>query len=803
MTGEMDNNQDQTQFDVESLRNLLSGETLRLAQQSSSIILAKYGPIASELKEVLRTTDEALVELLPLAVRAQDELNPDWMTFNLSKQDMTDLRFFQFFQKISSSVLAQVLNSRQRLTTINNYATEFLPLFEGKVDFGALATGEATGARMMNEIQREYEGTVLNFDKLLAAVYLNTRQEYKYLRRKFLGSEANTPEKDDLEEHLMSSLFGFRPPAKPDSTGAPIALIDDNCVLTQVLMDLSDNVPAFYKKIMPSKNGKRSKTVKHLDAGEVEDFAQLLIAVSHPKYLEYISQPNSYLATIMETLEKFYELYKPVATAFHNLLQKLGEFQGVDKMATPQAIARQYSRINFLAIRPDSEDIEPKTKVERDYGIARTKLLKHLNETLSTLSSMNRRNVRLDTELDDYAVEQTKLAVNMKTAMVEVQQSERKRQLTRNIREDNEFYVSRTGNLGSLEVEREPAPRITYNQVVGATFIKAKEHVEEVVKVASHAHVMRVSAPRGDIKSNLMLIGPYGCGKTEMAKAIGADPRIIGFNVTAADLLTAYMHESVKNVKRLYDHAKDLRQKSRFTKPVAILLDEFDRLFSYGEGVHQAYDGKRMEGVFQEMMDGVVGYEGVFLVALTNIPKQVPEAILRRFKYVDVVGQLTKEERASLFKQFLTKGLPVADDVTETSYLEWADRLEDAPGDVLGKVADEVHFKFMKEFVDKHGDKVSGIERRLSKRLRDKEIEERDRKFLRDALKQYKIVGANDVSDALDMVIKQPQIQMQINKAKQVYRDAGELMQGLSSIGGKEMGFGGTVKKRSALWSAE
>jgi SpoVK/Ycf46/Vps4 family AAA+-type ATPase len=194
---------------------------------------------------------------------------------------------------------------------------------------------------------------------------------------------------------------------------------------------------------------------------------------------------------------------------------------------------------------------------------------------------------------------------------------------------------------------------------------------------------MRISAPRGDVRSNIMLIGPYGCGKTEMAKAICSDKRIIGFSLGAGDLLTAYMHESVKNVKRMFEAAKEMRKQSRNTKPVAIVLDEFDRLFSYGEGVHQAYDGKRMEGALQELMDGVVGYEGIFLVALTNIPKAVPAAILRRFKYVDVVGQLTTEERISLFKQFLTRGLPISGEVSENNYQEWAEKLVDAPGSTL------------------------------------------------------------------------------------------------------------------------
>ena len=207
-----------------------------------------------------------------------------------------------------------------------------------------------------------------------------------------------------------------------------------------------------------------------------------------------------------------------------------------------------------------------------------------------------------------------------------------------------------------------------------------------------------------------------------------------------------------------------------------------------------------MTGVLQEMMDGIVGYEGVFLVALTNVPKEIPEAILRRFKYVDVVGSLTQEERAHLFKMFLTRGLPIDPAVTEENYMKWADLLNHAPGDVIGKVTDEIHFKFMHDLVHNQPAKIGAIEKSLGKRLKDREATKKDYAYLKKALATYKIISGEDITTALETVIAQPQVKMQINKAKQVYRDAEDIMKGLSDINSSGLGFNTT--KKSVVWSA-
>ena len=783
-----------------ALETVLSGEASKLFHTHNATILAKYGSLRKELEALHTAVGSRKDKIAKLVKSAKKSLDPFHDRFDLtSKAGIEDLSFFRFIEQVGGSLTQFIANSSSRLQMLDMYLDLLMPAIKGTTELSAIVMAEEAGSEVIRTASSEYQGTCVQFERLLAQVYLGTKSQYKKLRSKFLGGTVGTPDKDSVEDQLLASFFGARPP-REEGNGPAVALIDDNCVLTMLMIDISNSLPRHYEKATPIlKRGKltgKSKINKVLDNGEVEDWAGTLMTVADPLFWRYINEPSEFSRTILNLIKSFQSEYAPIANALQDLVMK-ANLEHEEKrriIEDPDALVKQYSRINFLSIRPSAEDIAPRTKVDHDLAIARTKLFAHIKESIEQLTLMDRR----DQSTEDYAVERVRQAIELKSVMDDILKTEAQKNLARNILDDNEFYVGKSGSIGSLSAEREPAPKIRYEDVIGESFAKAKEHVEEVIKVACHPNIMRMSAPRGNVKSNLLFIGPYGCGKTEIARAIGGDKRIIGYNVAVADMLTAYMHESVKNVKRMYDCAKDLRKGSRNTKPVAILIDEFDRLFNYGEGVHAAYDGGRMTGVLQEMMDGVTDYEGVFLVGMTNVPKAIPEAVLRRFKFVDVVGQLTAEERVKLFKMFLTRGLPVDPSVTEEDYLKWAEMLNHAPGDVIGKVTDEIHFKFMNELVNKDAKMIAALEKTLAKKLKERDAKKTDFTFLKDALGKHKLIGAADITSALEDVVKQPQVQMQINKAKQTYRDATDIVKGLSAVGETDHGFLG--KKQSVIW---
>ncbi len=795
----------------------LDAESEKLSQQLLSSLRARYAPFVNDISALAERTRRMVHPSIDLREKYLNDLYPERVKMYLEGASLGELDFFKFLYNMLGRIEHTLGISIQNVIQINNDSMRVLtalrPIAGHQPTYGECQAAEEAGARLLRNVQSEFDNTMLKFDELLRDLYMHVREEYKRMRKQFLGRAAGPPEQDRLEEEFMRQMFGLQRKQEMPPLNPALELIDNNVMLTQFLMDMAEVVPERHEHTVPLyKNGVatgRTKTAKIIDESHVDDAVSMFTAAAHEKYLAHANNPSNTLKVVFETLQDFHAGYRELAEIIDRIMEKTSSVTVMSRKGTdfrsmsPGRIERQFLRINFLSLQPSADDVAPRNRMERDYSVARNKLLLHIKETVQKTLGMrvvDRPNVAEETE--EYLRVRIHEAIELKAKVKEVIETEQQRNLKRNIQDDNEFYISKgTGKIGELTLERAPAPRIVYKDVVGASFNKAKEHVEEVVKVASHPHIMRLSAPRGDVKSNLLLIGAYGAGKTEFAKAVGSDPRVIGASIATADLLTAYMHESVKNVKRMYDAAADLRKGSRNTKPVGILLDEFDRLFSYGEGVNTAYDGARMEGTMQEMMDGVLGYEGVFLVAMTNVPKRIPEAILRRFKYVDVVGQLTKEERAQLLKQFLSRGLPLHPAIGEDDYMMWAEQLDHAPGDVLGKIADEVHFKFMHEMADKSPKRVAEIERTLAQRLRERAHKPSDREYLKKALATHREIDAIEIDLAIRTVTAQPQIQMQIKKSREVYRDADEIMKGLSRVDSSGLGFG--AAKRSELWGRD
>ncbi len=732
---------------------------------------------------------------------ANRALNPYYGQFGRSLDDLDDIGFFKFMAGLGGQILQRFSNAEIRLFAVDASLERLLNVLDHKVSptSAAMSTAENAGTRVIENCDAEIRECLFGFEKFVLGIYVATKMEYRRMRRRFLGASAGEEERDSFEDSIMSQLFGRQRPATDKEQGPAKALIDDNCVLTSVLDDISEMVPVARERRRPSKDGKTSKVVKELDDTEVEEFAGVLMLATYDPLTEYTERPEVLLQNVMALVNEFYKLYSDTTMAMVSVLRKAGAALNLPpqladgRLPDPRSVEKQCLRIDFSRIVPAPEDVEPKTRAEKEFSVAREKLLRSIQKSMAELSEME----RSGDGVEEFAETRAREAIKLKEKLIEVSRTEHQRQLQRNIRDDNEFYVSKgSGRIGEITADREAAPKITYDDVIGQSFVKCKQHVEEVIKVASHPWVMRTSAPRGTVKSNLLLIGAFGAGKTEIGRAMMADKRVIGFSVTVADMLTAYMHESVKNVKRAYELARDMRRGSRHTKPVAMVIDEFDRLFDYGEGVHQAYDGPRMTGALQEAMDGIVEYEGVVLVAMTNFPKAIPEAVLRRFKYVDVVGQLDEAERLALFKKFMNRGLPLHGAITEDHWKAWAVKLEHAPGDVIGKVADEVHFKFMHEIVDALG----RLEKTLARRLRDRELKDKDRDYLKLELGKIKMVVAEEVDAALETVLKQPQVQMQVKAAKKCYKEAEEILQGLADLDGGGIGFGSSGKKRSALW---
>ncbi|MFC6837700.1 CDC48 family AAA ATPase [Halomarina ordinaria] len=158
--------------------------------------------------------------------------------------------------------------------------------------------------------------------------------------------------------------------------------------------------------------------------------------------------------------------------------------------------------------------------------------------------------------------------------------------------------------------------------------------------------------------NGVLLYGPPGTGKTLLAKAVANESQSNFISVKGPELLDKYVGESEKGVREIFE-------KARANAPAVVFFDEIDALA--GERGRNRGDAGVSERVVSQLLtelDGLEELEDVVVVATTNRPELLDDALLRPGRLDRHVHVPTPDEaaRREIFAVH-TRGKPLADDV--------------------------------------------------------------------------------------------------------------------------------------------
>ena len=212
------------------------------------------------------------------------------------------------------------------------------------------------------------------------------------------------------------------------------------------------------------------------------------------------------------------------------------------------------------------------------------------------------------------------------------------------------FRQAQGGNMRAMSFGQSRArlfqpggKKTTFADVAGLE--EPKQELYEVVEfLKSPGKFKNLGA---EIPKGVLLVGPPGCGKTLLAKAVAGEAGVPFFSISASEFVEMFVGVGAARVR-------DLFQKAKRNAPAILFIDELDAIGRQrGAGLGGSHDEREqtLNQILVEM-DGFETDTRVIVMAATNRPDVLDPALLRpgRFDRRVVIDLPDLKEREDILK---------------------------------------------------------------------------------------------------------------------------------------------------------
>ncbi|XP_039065269.1 uncharacterized protein LOC120210639 [Hibiscus syriacus] len=244
------------------------------------------------------------------------------------------------------------------------------------------------------------------------------------------------------------------------------------------------------------------------------------------------------------------------------------------------------------------------------------------------------------------------------------------------------------------EFEKRIRPEVIPPNEIGMTFAdigaldETKESLQELVMLP----LRRPDLFNGGLLKpcrGILLFGPPGTGKTMLAKAIANEAGASFINVSMSTITSKWFGEDEKNVRALFTLAAKVA-------PTIIFVDEVDSMLGQRTRVGEHEAMRKIKNEFMAHWDGLLTKSGerILVLAATNRPFDLDEAIIRRFERRIMVGLPSTESREKILRTLLAK-----EKVEDLDYKELATMTEGYSGSDLKNLCVMAAYRPVRELI--------------------------------------------------------------------------------------------------------